>query len=66
MSWVIYHESAKQRVVSRKLELKLAEAVASNNVRAVRKLLSRGVDPNLEIVGQNQDRLNIIKKELLI
>lgn len=57
MSWVIYHAVAKQRAVKKKQELELGSAVASNNTRAVAKLLNRGVNPNIRIVGQNREPL---------
>ena len=53
MSWVIYHASEQYRSIKKKQELKLAEAVASNNPVLVKKLLNLGVDPNIGIVGQN-------------
>jgi len=57
VSWVIYHAVAKQRAAKRKQELELASAVASNNTRTVTKLLNRGIDPNVRIVGQKQEPL---------
>ena len=53
MSWVIYHAIEQYRSTAKKQELKLAEAVASNNPVLVKKLLNLGVDPNIRIVGQN-------------
>ena len=53
MSWVIYHAFEQRRRLAKKQELKLAEAVASDNPIAVKKLLDIGVDPNVKIVGQN-------------
>lgn len=57
MSWVIYHAVAKQRAVKNQQELELASAVASNNTRAVAKLLNRGINPNVRIVGKNKEPL---------
>ncbi|MEL6930567.1 MAG: ankyrin repeat domain-containing protein [Cyanobacteria bacterium J06600_6] len=48
---------AKQHAASRKQELDLATAIASDDVRTVAKLLNRGLDPNLRIVGQNREPL---------
>ena len=53
MSWVIYHASEQHRNSTKKRELKLAEAIASNNPVLVKKLLNVGVNPNVKIVGQN-------------
>ena len=53
MSWVIYHAIEQYCSSTKKRELKLAEAIASNNPVLVKKLLNLGVDPNVKIVGQN-------------
>ena len=53
MSWVIYHAFEQNRSSTKKRELKLAEAIASNNPIAVKKLLNSGVNSNVKIVGQN-------------
>lgn len=57
VSWIIYHLVKKHRAFGNKQELKLAEAVASNNVLMVKKLLDKGVDPNVRIVGQAHEPL---------
>ena len=57
MNWVIYHAVAKQRAVKNQQELELGSAVASNDTRAVTKLLNRGINPNIRLVGQNREPL---------
>lgn len=56
VSWIIYH-LVKNRAFSNSLELKLAEAVANNDLVVIKKLLERGVDPNVRIVGQGNEPL---------
>lgn len=55
MSWVIYHTFERYFGLAKKRELKLAEAVTSNDLETVKKLLNLGVDPNLRIVGQHRE-----------
>ena len=57
MSWIIYHALAKLRDARDKQELELATAVADNDPLTLVKLLKQGIDPNLRIVGQNQEPL---------
>lgn len=57
MSWVIFDVVNRINKYSRHQELKLAEAVATNNVVVVKQLLDRGVNPNVRIVGENCDPL---------
>ena len=55
MSWVIFDVVDKLGKYSQRQELKLAEAIAINDVDAVKKLLGQGVNPNAKIVGQTQE-----------
>jgi len=57
VSWIIYHAVKKQGAARKKQELELAVAIASNDTRTANKLLNRGVDPNVCVVGQNQEPL---------
>jgi uncharacterized protein len=57
VSWIIYHLVKKRQAFGNTQELKLAEAVASNNVLGVKKLLEQGVDPNVRLVGQAHEPL---------
>ena len=58
MSWIIFNVVEKIRLYSqRQEELRLAKAVATNDVAAVKKLLQQGVDPNTKIVGQASESL---------
>jgi|GEM_PF-1957586 len=57
VSWVIYHAVAKNRIWAKKQELKLANAVAKNDLTAVTRFLNKGVNPNVRIVGQNREPL---------
>ncbi len=52
MSWVIFNLVERIRAIAHKHELTLGEAVATNNIIAVEKLLKQGVDPNVRLVGQ--------------
>lgn len=52
MSWVIFNIAEQIRAKSRRKELKLAEAIAADNVALVKKLLQQGVNPNARVVGQ--------------
>lgn len=52
MSWVILNIVERIRAVAKKQDLRLAEAVATNNTMAVEKLLKQGVDPNVRLAGQ--------------
>ena len=57
MSWVIYHAADRYRTRSAKYELELAEAVADNDSKTVKKLLALGINPQLNIVGHNREPL---------
>ncbi|MBE9046889.1 ankyrin repeat domain-containing protein [Pleurocapsales cyanobacterium LEGE 10410] len=57
MSWVIFNIVEKIRACSKKQEYRLAEAITSNQVAVVEKLLQQGVDPNAKIVGQAREPL---------
>ena len=57
VSWVIYHTVEKYRTLAKKQELKLAKAVTKNDLLAVTRLLNKGANPNVRIVGQNQEPL---------
>lgn len=52
MSWVIFDVVNKIKNYSRQQELKLAKAIAINDLTEVRQLLEQGVDPNVQIIGQ--------------
>lgn len=52
MSWVIYHTAKQDRTLRKKQELQLGEAIANNNPQVLKKLLSKGLNPNAKIVGQ--------------
>jgi uncharacterized protein len=51
VSWIIDHLVKKHRAFGKPQELKLAEAVANNDLLLVKKLLDKGVDPNIRLVG---------------
>ena len=53
MSWVIFDAVEKIRTFGKKQELRLAEAIADNNLVLVEQLLERGVNPNARVVGRN-------------
>jgi uncharacterized protein len=57
VSWVIFEVLEKIKTYSQKQELKLAEAVAQNNITTVRQLLQQGVNPNVKIVGSASEPL---------
>jgi len=57
VSWVIYHTINKYRNLARKQSQNLAVAVARNDFSTVEKLLNKGVNPNLAIVGKNCEPL---------
>ncbi|MFM2312401.1 MAG: hypothetical protein RLZZ04_1677 [Cyanobacteriota bacterium] len=57
VSWIIYHLVKKHRSFGKPQELKLAEAVANNDLLLVKKLLDQGVDPNVRLVGQANEPL---------
>jgi ankyrin repeat protein len=57
VSWIIYHLVKKHHAFGSIQELKLAEAVASNDILRVKKLLEQGVDPNVRLVGQAYEPL---------
>ncbi|MEM8675704.1 MAG: ankyrin repeat domain-containing protein [Cyanobacteria bacterium P01_G01_bin.67] len=52
MSWVIFNVVEKLQAVARKQQLRLAEAIASNDLIVVKKLLQQGVDPKVRLIGQ--------------
>ncbi|MGF1540091.1 MAG: ankyrin repeat domain-containing protein [Pleurocapsa sp.] len=52
MSWVILDFVEKLANYPQEQELRLAEAVANDDVTEIKKLLRQGVDPNVRIVGQ--------------
>lgn len=53
MSWIIFNVAEKMRGFAARQELKLAEAVAVNDLATVKQLLEQGVNPNVSLVGQN-------------
>lgn len=55
MSWVIFNIAEQIRAKSRRQELKLAEAIAVDNVAQVKQLLQRGVNPDARVVGQGNE-----------
>lgn len=55
MNWMILNMVNQVKNYSRQQEQKLAEAIATNNAIAVKKLLQQGLDPNLRIIGQNDE-----------
>jgi uncharacterized protein len=57
VSWIIDHTVKKYRAFGNTQELKLGEAVASNDLLLVKKLLDKGVDPNVRIVPQGNEPL---------
>ena len=57
MSWVIFNIVEGVKNYSRQQELKLAEALAINDVTTVKQLLDRGVDPNAKVVGKTGEPL---------
>ena len=63
MSWVIYHALEQYRGRAKKRELQLAEAVVSNNLAAVKRLLDLGVNPNICLVGQNNEPIIFLSFE---
>lgn len=57
MSWVIFDIVERIKTYSQKQELRLAEAIAIDDVVAVKKLLQQGVNPDLKIVGRVSEAL---------
>ena len=57
MNWVIFGVFEQIRTFSHRQELKLAEAIAANDLVLARRLLERGVNPDVRVVGQNQEPL---------
>ncbi len=57
MSWVIFNTVTKVRDFAKKQELRLAEAIATNDIVKVKGLLCQGIDPNVCLVGQSQEPL---------
>jgi ankyrin repeat protein len=52
VSWAIFNIAERIRSNSKRQELKLAEAIALDNVVVVKQLLQQGIDPNAKVVGQ--------------
>ena len=57
MNWVLFSAFEQIRTFSRRQELKLASAIAAGDLILARKLLEKGVNPNVRVVGQNQEPL---------
>ncbi len=57
MSWVIFDVADRITKYSRHQELKLAEAVVTNNIAVVKQLLKQGVNPDVRIFGENCEPL---------
>ena len=52
MSWIVFSVVEKICSFATRQELKLAEAIAVNDLTMVRQLLQQGVNPNISVVGQ--------------
>ncbi|BAZ45309.1 ankyrin [Chondrocystis sp. NIES-4102] len=57
MSWVIFDVAHRLETYSQRQELKLAQAVCSNQLIIVKRLLQKGVDPDIKIVGKKYEPL---------
>jgi uncharacterized protein len=57
VSWVVDRLAKKHRAFNNPQEIKLAEAVANNDLLLVKKLLDKGVDPNIRLVSQGNEPL---------
>lgn len=57
MSWVIFNWVQKSLDFAKQQELKLAKAIAVNDLVTVKCLLQQGIDPNVRIVGQTLEPL---------
>ncbi|MGL5944452.1 MAG: ankyrin repeat domain-containing protein [Waterburya sp.] len=60
MSWVIFEVVERLKTYSQKQELQLAEAIATNDITNVKKLLQQGVDPNVKIVGNSEPLIFLV------
>ena len=57
MSWIIFDAVEKIRTFGKRQELRLAEAIAANNLVLAKQLLERGVNPEARVVGHNLEPL---------
>lgn len=57
MNWVISNVVERIQTHSKAQELRLAEAVANNDLGTIKKLLQQGVDPDVKIVGSASEPL---------
>lgn len=57
MSWIIFDTAIRRQSYAKTQELKLAEAIAKNDLETASQLLKRGVNPNVRIVGQASEPL---------
>lgn len=57
VSWIVYHLVKKHRAFGKPQELKLAEAVANDDLLLVKKLLDKGIDPNIRLVSKANEPL---------
>ena len=57
MSWIIFDITNRLQAYAKQQELRLAEAIASNDTVIAQKLLQQGVNPNVRIVGQKCEPL---------
>ena len=57
VSWVIFNRVERVLDFAKQQELRLAEAIAINDLVTVEQLLQRGIDPNICLVGETQEPL---------
>ena len=57
MSWIIFDAVEKIRTFGNRQELRLAQAIAANDLALVKQLLELGVNPNARVVGRNLEPL---------
>ena len=57
MSWIVFDAVEKIRTFGNRQELRLAEAIAANDLVLAQQLLERGVNPNARVVGHNLEPL---------
>jgi uncharacterized protein len=57
VNWVIANVVERIQTYSKTQELRLAEAVVNNDLDTIEKLLQRGIDPNVKIVGSANEPL---------
>jgi uncharacterized protein len=57
VNWVISNVVERIQTYSKAQELRLAEAVAKNDLDALKKLLQQGIDPSVKIVGSANEPL---------